>query len=203
MKHGLVYVVSAPSGAGKNTVIKEFLKKHRRDFVLSISVTTRKPRGREKNGRDYYFFTRDRFKKHIKKGSFLEYARVLSNYYGTLRKTVFSAINKGKNVIMDIDVQGAAKIRKKLKDKCVTIFIVPSAKNSIKELKKRLLNRGTESLKDVQKRLNLAKKELKEKGKYDYIVVNQDVKKAVLSVEKIYKAGKSKAQLRSPKEERK
>lgn len=186
MNQGLIYVISAPSGAGKTTVIKEFLKKHKKDFVLSVSVTTRKPRKNELDGRDYYFYTKEKFKKHIKKGSFLEYARVLSNYYGTLNKTVISAINKGKNVIMDIDVQGAAKIRRKMRGKCVTIFIVPSASRSLAELKKRLLNRRTETKKDVQKRLALAKKELKEKGKYDYIVVNKDLAKAIKDVEKIY-----------------
>ena len=187
MNQGLIYVISAPSGAGKTTVIKKFLKKHKTDFVLSVSVTNRKPRKNEKNGRDYFFYTKEKFKDHIRKGSFLEYARVLSNYYGTLKKTVLSAINKGKNVIMDIDVQGAAKIRRKMKDKCVTIFIVPSSKHSLAELKKRLINRRTETKKDVQKRLNLAKKELKEKGKYDYMVVNKDLGKAVKRIEEIYR----------------
>jgi guanylate kinase len=186
MNQGLIYVISAPSGAGKTTVIREFLKKHGRDFVLSISVTTRKPRKNEKNGRDYFFYSKKKFRDHIRKGSFLEYARVLSNYYGTLKKTVLSAINKGKNVIMDIDVQGAAKIRRKMKDKCVTIFIVPSSSRSIAELKKRLINRSTETKKDMQRRLELAKKELKENGKYDYIVVNKDLKKAVKRIEQIY-----------------
>jgi guanylate kinase len=186
MKAGLIYVISAPSGAGKTTVIKEFLKKHKKDFVLSVSVTTRKPRKNEKDGRDYFFYTKDKFREHIKKGSFLEYAGVLSNYYGTLKKTVISAINKGKNVIMDIDVQGAAKIRRKMRDKCVTIFIVPSSSRSLAELRKRLLNRRTETKQDVQKRLALAKKELKEKDKYDYIVVNKDLAKAVKDIETIY-----------------
>jgi guanylate kinase len=190
---GLIYVISAPSGAGKTTVIKEFLKKHKKDFVLSISATTRKPRKNEKNGRDYFFYSREKFRAHIAKGSFLEYARVLSNYYGTLRKTVIYAMNKGKNVIMDIDVQGAAKIRRKMKDKCVTIFIVPSSKHSLAELKKRLINRSTETEKDVQKRLNLAKKELKEKSKYDYIVVNEDLDKAVKDIEAIYRMEQEKA----------
>jgi len=185
--NGLIYVISAPSGAGKTTVIKEFLKKHKKDFVLSVSVTTRKPRKNEKDGRDYFFFTKKKFKAYIKKGSFLEYASVLSNYYGTLKKTVIYAMNKGRNVIMDIDVQGAAKIRRKMKGKCVTIFIVPSSSRSLAELKKRLINRSTETKKDVQKRLDLAKKELKEKGKYDYIVVNKDLGKAVKRIEEIYR----------------
>lgn len=183
MNSGLIYVISAPSGAGKTTVIKEFLKKHKRDFVLSVSVTTREPRKNEKNGRDYYFFTKEKFRAYIKKGRFLEYARVLSNFYGTLKNKVVSALNKGKNVIMDIDVQGAAKIRGIMKGRCVTIFL---AAPSIKTLEKRLKNRKTDSGKSIENRLKLAKKELKEKGKYDYIVVNKELGKAVSDIEVIY-----------------
>ncbi|HRU38571.1 MAG TPA: guanylate kinase [Candidatus Goldiibacteriota bacterium] len=184
MKKGLVIVISAPSGAGKTTVIREFLKSHKQDFVISVSATTRKPRKGERNGRDYFFLSKRRFRELVKKGSFLEYARVLSNYYGTMKKTVLTHINKGKNVIMDIDVQGAAKIRRSMGKDCVTVFLMPP---SFAELKKRLQNRRTEPQKEVKKRLNLAKKELKEKDKYDYIVVNKDLKKAALELEKIYR----------------
>ncbi len=186
---GLIFVISAPSGAGKTTVIKSFIRSHRRDFILSVSVTTREPRKNEKDGRDYYFFTRKKFRQYIKQGKFLEYAPVLSNYYGTLKQTVISALNKGKNVIMDIDVQGARKIRQKVKN-CVTIFIVPP---SFRELQKRLKNRRTETKKDLQKRLSLAKKELKEKRKYDYIVVNKDLAKAVKDIEGIYRIQQAKS----------
>jgi guanylate kinase len=193
MSRGLIFVISAPSGAGKTTVIKEFLRSHKKDFVLSISVTTREARKNEKNGIDYHFFSKNKFRQYIEEGRFLEYAKVLSNYYGTLKKTVLTAINKGKNVIMDIDVQGAGEIRRKMGDKCVTIFIVPAEKRYMAELKKRLAHRRTESKKNIQRRLALAKKELKERGKYDYIVVNRDLIEAARDIEAIYRLERSKA----------
>lgn len=199
-KKGLIFVISASSGAGKTTLIREFLRSHKRDFVLSVSVTTRAPRGSEKDGRDYYFFTKSRFLRYVKKGSFLEHARVLSNYYGTLKKTVINAVNKGKNVIMDIDVQGAEKIRRKMRDKCVTIFIVPSRKyfTALAWLKSRLSRRRTESVPDMQKRLALAKKEWKERRRYDYILVNRNLKAAARKLEEIYRLESSR---RNNKEE--
>jgi guanylate kinase len=185
---GLIFVISAPSGAGKTTVIKEFLRSHRRDFVLSVSVTTREPRKNEKNGRDYYFVTKDKFSRYIKAGKFIEYAKVLENYYGTLKHTVISSINKGKNVIMDIDIQGAKQITRRVKN-CVTIFLMPP---SFYELKKRLKNRRTESKKNMARRLALAKKELKERGKYDYIVVNKELREAVEAMETVYRLERAK-----------
>ncbi len=179
---GLIFIISAPSGTGKTTVIKKFLKHHKHDFVLSVSVTTRCPRKNEKNGRDYYFISLKKFKEHIKKRKFLEYAKVLDNYYGTLKETVFKAIKKGLNVIMDIDVQGAAKIKRQIKDS-ITIFLKPP---SLKELKKRLLKRKTESKQEALKRLNLAKKELKEQGKYDYILTNKNINDVVKILDAIY-----------------
>jgi guanylate kinase len=180
-KKGMIFVISAPSGTGKTTVINEFLKGHRDDFSVSVSVTTRQPRKGEIDGRDYYFFTKEKFRKYIKKGAFLEYATVLDNYYGTLRETVLRSVNAGRNVIMDIDVQGAGKIRKKTD--CVTIFIVPP---SFKELARRLQNRRTESREAVEKRLALAKKELKERSKYDYIIVNSELTEATGYLDSIY-----------------
>ncbi|MCX8093778.1 MAG: guanylate kinase [Candidatus Goldbacteria bacterium] len=185
---GLIFIISAPSGAGKTTVIKNFMKRHKKDFVLSISVTTRKPRKNEKHGRDYYFISREKFKKYIKTGKFLEYAKVLDNYYGTLKSTVLNSINKGLNVIMDIDVQGATQIRKKIPD-CITIFLRPP---SLKELKKRLFKRKTETEEEAKKRINLAKKELKEQKKYDYILTNKKVRDVVDTLEAIYKYEKIK-----------
>jgi guanylate kinase len=180
-KKGMIFVISAPSGTGKTTVINEFLKGHRDDFSVSVSVTTRQPRKGEINGRDYYFFTREKFKNYIKQGRFLEYATVLENYYGTLAETVLKSVNSGRNVIMDIDVQGAGKIRKKVD--CITIFIVPP---SFKELSRRLSNRRTESKEAVKKRLALAKKELKERSKYDYIIVNSFLAEATGYLDSIY-----------------
>ncbi|MFP4466091.1 MAG: guanylate kinase [Candidatus Goldiibacteriota bacterium] len=187
MKRGIVYVVSAPSGAGKTTVIKEFLKKHRHDFVISVSATTRKPRKGEKNGKDYFFCSREDFLRDIKKGGFLEYAKVLGNYYGTLRSSVESALKRGKSVIMDVDVQGARQLKKKLKGDCVTVFILPP---SFSELSKRLRNRKTEDKKSIEKRLALGKKEMKERKKYDYAVINDNVKKAADYMDSIYRLEK-------------
>jgi guanylate kinase len=180
---GLIFIISAPSGTGKTTVINEFLKKHKKDFVLSISVTTRKPRINEKDGRDYYFISKEKFKEYIKKNKFLEYAKILDNYYGTLKSTVLKSINRGLNVIMDIDVQGAAKIRKKVQ-KCITIFLKPP---SLEELKNRLFKRKTETKKEALRRIQLAKKELKEQKKYDYIITNKDINDTVAVLEAIYK----------------
>lgn len=180
---GLIFIISAPSGTGKTTVIKNFLKKHKHDFVLSISVTTRKPRINEKNGKDYYFISKEKFKEYIKKDKFLEYAKILNNYYGTLKSTVLKSINRGFNVIMDIDVQGAAKIREKIY-KCITIFLKPP---SLEELKSRLFKRKTETKTEALRRIKLAKKELKEQKKYDYIIINKDIKDTVAVLEAIYK----------------
>jgi guanylate kinase len=181
-RRGLVFVISAPSGTGKTTVINEFLKSHKRDFVVSVSVTTRQPRKGEKDARDYYFFTKEKFGEYIKKGKFLEYAPVLDNFYGTLKETVVKTISAGRNVIMDIDVQGAKQIKSKMKE-CVTIFIVPP---SFKVLKERLTGRKTETAENVRKRLDLAKKELKERSKYDYIIMNKEVHDATAYLESIY-----------------
>lgn len=182
-KKGIVFVISAPSGTGKTTVINKFLINHKSDFVASVSVTTREARKEEKNGKHYYFFSKKKFKEFIKNGKFLEHASVLDNFYGTLRKTVLNTVRAGKNVIMDIDVQGAKKIKSKLND-CVTIFILPP---SLTELARRLKNRKTDAPEAVSKRLALAKKELKERSKYDYIIVNEDLDTATCLLECIYK----------------
>jgi len=179
----MVFVISAPSGTGKTTVIKQFLRKHKKDFIMSISATTRQPRKGEKDRKDYFFMTKEKFRENIKKGRFLEYARVLDNYYGTLKETVRKNTKKGKNVIMDIDIQGARKIRRKEKD-CITIFIIPP---TFRELEKRLKKRRTESKNNMKKRLDLAKRELKERKKYNYIVVNKELKEATYFLECIYR----------------
>ncbi len=175
---GKVFVISAPSGAGKNTVIKKYLETaaSAKNMVVSVSVTTRKPRPGEIDGKHYHFFTVEKFKDFIKRGKFLEYARVLDNYYGTLKETVISSIKKGKNVIMDVDVQGGRRIKRFLKNDAVTIFIIPP---SVDELEKRLKGRKTESPEAIKKRLELGKKELKERKKYDYIIINDTVDEAV------------------------
>jgi len=180
---GSIFVISGPSGSGKSTVIKEFLKKQAGDFVLSVSATTRMPRKGEKEGVHYYFYKKEEFLKHARAGRFLEYAHVVGNYYGTPAGRVISNINRGKHVIMDIDIQGAAKIKKKVKG-IVTVFIMPP---TFEELKKRLCKRKTDSAADIRKRLNLAKKELKESPEYDYIIVNKKLEDSVRYLDCIYR----------------
>ncbi len=186
MEKGIVFVISGPSGSGKSTIINRFIKKHKKDFFLSISATTREPRKGEIDKKDYYFYTKTKFKSNIKKNKFLEYAKVLDNFYGTPEKPVLDNINKGKNVIMDIDVRGANKIKTKLKN-CVTVFMMPPDFN---ELEKRLRKRKTDSEKSIKKRLKLAKKELKERENYDYIIVNKDLKETINCLEIIIKLEK-------------
>jgi guanylate kinase len=174
MNKGLIFVISAPSGAGKTTVINKFLE-NRNDFVISVSATTRTPRTGEVNGKHYYFYQVKHFKELIKKGEFLEHAKILENYYGTPKEPVIMTTKAGKNVIMDVDIQGARNLKKKIRD-CITIFIIPP---SFEELEKRLNNRRTDSPENIKKRLELGKKELKERKKYDYILINDSVESAV------------------------
>lgn len=179
-----IFVISAPSGAGKTTVIKKFLKGHKRDFEVSVSVTTRQPRRGEEDGKDYYFYSKEKFMCGIKNRLFLEHAKVVGNYYGTLKSTVTGILKKGKNVIMDVDVQGAGNIKKAMKNKAVTIFIMPP---SFEELQKRLYSRKTDTADVISRRLKLAKKELKARVKYDYIVINKDVAEAAAFLDCILK----------------
>ena len=132
-----MYILSSPSGAGKTTLVKKISKN--KNFSISISHTTRLPRPNEKDGKDYYFVSKNYFKKLIKKGEFLEHAKVFDNYYGSSKKLVTDTIQKGKNIVFDIDWQGTRQIRnKKLKYKIITIFILPPSKN---ELLNRLIKR--------------------------------------------------------------
>ena len=136
-KAGVIVIISSPSGAGKTTLVKKISKRNK--FSISISHTTRKPRAKEKNGKDYYFVNNEKFKKLIKNKKLLEYAKVFKNYYGSYKKTVIDKLNKGENIIFDIDWQGTKQIKKKrLKYKIITIFILPPSK---KELFNRLLKR--------------------------------------------------------------
>ena len=177
---GAILVVSGPSGAGKSTICKELLKN--KNLHFSISCTTRKPRPGEINGKDYFFITVDEFEKRIENNEFIEYADVHGNYYGTLKKEVIQLVEKGCNVLLDVDVQGAMKIKKTaLNDeflkKCTEyIFIAPPSFN---ELEKRLRGRGTELEDVVLKRLTNAKKELELCMEYDYLVVNKVAENAV------------------------
>lgn len=180
---GLLFVISGPSGVGKNTVLTDVLKL-KKDLFYSISATTRPPRGQEKDGVNYYFLTEEEFKKEIEKGGFLEWAKVYDCFYGTPKKTVLDRLNKGKHVILDVDIQGAAQIRKNYPDS-ILIFLYPP---SLDELKLRLHRRNTEDPAAIQRRLKYLEKELSSLHLYDYVVVNDILEEASRRVEAIITA---------------
>lgn len=183
LEKGIIFVVSGPSGAGKTTVCNKVVDK---DTTLahSISTTTRSPREGEVPGEDYKFVDTQEFRQKIRKSKFAEWAKVLDNYYGTEYKLLDKNVKKGKDIILSIDVQGAASIKKYYPDS-VLIFLLPP---SMKELINRLKKRGTNSELQIQKRLKLAQEEIEELDKYDYVVVNQKVKKAVSDIGSIINA---------------
>lgn len=172
LKKGLVFVISAPAGTGKTTLVR-MLREEFHCVVESISYTTRQPRINEVPGRDYYFITPEEFKEKIGEGEFLEYAQVFHNYYGTSRKFVESQQEKGKHVVLVIDTQGALQLKGKID--AVFIFISPP---SLQELQARLISRRSETDEAIQHRLSWAEKEMALAGKYDYHVVNDHLKTA-------------------------
>lgn len=183
---GQIIVISAPSGAGKGTIIKKLLENNSKDRWLSVSATSRKPRTGEKDGVNYYFITEDEFKNKIKEEYFLEYTNYAGNYYGTPKEYIREKINKGIDVILEIEIEGATNI-KKLIPEALFIFIMPP---SLKELVKRLKGRGTETNDKIIKRFNAAYREVNEVTKYNYVVVNDEIDTAVDKIESIIKAEK-------------
>ena len=172
-KKGGIYILSSPSGAGKTTLVKKISRNKK--FTISISHTTRLPRQNEKNGKDYFFVSKNYFKKLIKKNEFLEHAKVFDNYYGSSKEIVINKLQQGKNIIFDIDWQGTRQIKnKKLNYKLLTIFILPPSKN---ELLKRLIKREKKNMKTVKKRMKGFKKDLSKWKESDYVVINDDLKK--------------------------
>jgi len=172
---GLLIVVSGPSGCGKSTLDNLIIKK-RNNIVMSISDTTRKPRGEEKNGIDYNFITPEEFKDNIKNNKYLEYAMVYTDkYYGTPESFVDKKLNEGTDVILEIDIEGARKVNEKRKD-AIFIFIMPP---SMKVLKERLVARKTESKEQVIERFKTAYKEINEVSKYNYVIVNDNIDDAL------------------------
>lgn len=169
-----IVVISGPSGAGKSTIIKN-ASEHIGSFYFSISTTTREPRSGELHGREYFFVTKEEFERDIEEGSFLEYAKVHDNYYGTSLKPVMEALDAKKLVIFDIDVQGHKLVREKLNKITTSIFITPP---SIKELENRLRSRSLDDESIIEKRVANAKKEIMSIKEYDYIIINDDIQKA-------------------------
>lgn len=177
---GRLFVISGSSGVGKGTVIKEFLKKHP-DFKLSVSCTTRNPREGEVDGINYFFLTRDEFKQCIERDEFLEWAEFSGNMYGTQKAYVERKLNEGKNLILEIDTQGALKV-KSIMPEAQLIFILPP---SVEELEARLRGRHTETEEAIQKRLETVKSEMKNAEHFDYKIVNDSIENAVIEIERI------------------
>ena len=171
---GILIVVSGFSGSGKGTIMKELLKQYD-NYALSISATTRNPRPGEEDGREYFFKTVEDFEKMIAKEELIEYARYVDNYYGTPRAYVEEQLDAGKDVILEIEIQGAMKIREKFPD-TLLVFVCPP---SMEELKNRLVGRGTETLDVINGRLRRAVEESRGMDKYDYLLINDDLEECV------------------------
>ncbi|HOL48198.1 MAG TPA: guanylate kinase [bacterium] len=184
---GKLIVISAPSGAGKSTICDELLKRVD-NIIFSISVTTRPCRTNEIDGVDYFFISEKEFKEMIEKNELLEWAKVHNNYYGTPKDFVIKNLEAGKDVLLDIDVQGAEQVRQKTNDAIFIFIMAPS----LEELERRLRNRKTDSEESIQRRLANAKKELEYKDKYDYIIINDIVEKAVNEIIEIIKMNRKK-----------
>jgi len=173
-KTGKLIVISAPSGTGKTTLVKRLLEKES-NMIASVSFTTRPRRENEIEGVDYFFVDRSEFRQMVVMDEFLEHATVFDNYYGTQKKIVSNNLQKGLNVILEIDWQGAQQIREKMSD-CVMIFLIPPSKNV---LLSRLKNRGTDSEEEIENRFNQAVLDLNESSKFDHVLVNDQIDQAV------------------------
>ncbi len=177
-----LFVLSGSSGVGKGTVLKGFLERNP-DFMLSISCTTRKPRQGEIDGVNYFFMTQEEFKNCIENNKFLEWAEFAGNFYGTKKKYIKQCLEEGKNVILEIDTQGALQVKKQMPE-AVLIFIAPP---SLEALEARLRGRHTEDEATIQKRLEQVRAEIKRSENFDYRIVNDRLEDAILRLEEIVK----------------
>lgn len=187
---GLLIVLSGPSGVGKGTVRSALFNMEGHDLVFSVSATTRKPRSDEKDGREYYFISHDEFQERIKNNKFLEYAEFVNNYYGTPLDKVEQQLSDGKEVVLEIEVNGALQVRKRMPE-AIFVFIAPP---SMEDLIYRLRKRGTESDEIVRERCKKAQRELKLAHLYDYIVVNDTVENAADKIMAIIRAEHAKTE---------
>ncbi len=184
---GRLFIIAGCSGVGKGTLLKLFLEKNP-EIKLSISATTRKPRNGEKDGVNYFFISKEEFINSAENNEFLEWAEFSGNYYGTKKSFVEKTLNKGIDLILEIEVKGAAQVKEKLPD-AITIFIMPP---SVETLEKRLRGRHTEDEQTIQKRLNEAKREIEAGKKFDYQIVNDNLEEALNNLQKIFDTGVNK-----------
>ena len=189
MNKGVLVVVSGLSGAGKGTICKRLLEKYP-DYVLSVSVTSRKPREGEEHGREYFFITKEEFEDRINQGKLLEFALYVGNYYGTPKDWVEEQLNAGKDIVLEIELQGAFQVRKKIPE-AVLIFVLPP---DMEELKRRLVNRGTETMEEIDRRIQRALEEMEFVPEYDYVIINEDVEKSVDMLHNIVRSEKNKGE---------
>lgn len=185
-KRGLLIVVSGFAGSGKGTLMKRLTEEYE-NYALSVSMTTRKPRPGEVHGREYFFVSKEEFEQKIQADGLIEYASYVENYYGTPRVFVEEQRAAGKNVVLEIEVQGALKVKKRFPD-AVLIFVLPP---SIEELYKRLKNRGTETEDVIRKRMRRAAEEVALVEKYDYILINDEVEEGVKKLHGLIEAARS------------
>lgn len=181
---GLLIVISGPSGVGKGTVRKALFERPGHNLEYSVSMTTRAPRNGETEGKEYYFVTKEQFEEAIKEGNMLEYAKFVNNYYGTPKDKVIKQLNSGKEVVLEIEVQGALQVKAKMPG-AVFIFIAPP---SWEALENRLTSRGTEPKEIIEERLLKARNELMVASSYDYIVINDEIENAVDKIIAIIRA---------------
>ena len=184
---GVLVVVSGFSGAGKGTLMKALLSKYQ-NYALSISATTRNPREGEVDGREYFFVTKERFEEMIKENQLIEYAQYVNNYYGTPKQYVMQQMAEGKDVILEIEIQGALKVKERFPEALLLFVMPPSAE----ELKHRLIGRGTETLDVIEARLRRAAEEAEGMDSYDYILVNDDLDTCVEAMHDLIQAQHSK-----------
>ncbi len=184
-KQGILIIISAPSGAGKGSIIKEMCEQNENLWV-SISATTRNPRPNDQDGVTYYFLSKEEFEEKLKENYFLEYTSYAGNYYGTPKKQIQEHLDQGQDVILEIEIEGAMNVKKRVPE-ALCVFIMPP---SLKELKRRLENRGTDTKEKILERFKIAYKEMNEVTKYNYVVINDDIKVAADKIISIIKAEK-------------